>query len=488
MFKSFALIAALLLPLSATATNIGGITTQPDITPAPFNGVTALSVDYRPSFSPLGEYSTPACKVAIDEAWPQVTLHENGQETLKAAHTRLLAKGRANGILNIRWDAPPAMCDTLFGGASNRMAGTLVIRGLTGPNGEQPRFYCRSDIRDGNVPHKTLPGTVLDASGKSLTVIENLHVDGYKKVVQTPMEGRLVVRNNYMHHQVSDAIGGSNIKAEKVSVTYEFCGNEMSHSGRDNGSHLFYIHRGLADTSNITAIWVDNFLHSAANSSAIKSIANTNVVVGNRITKQIATDPTYTPRMTQFLVDLAGCSNNLIESNLLEGPKLARAAGGKDLIGIRNRKTELNGCGSPKVGSAKWNDPVYWDGVRADKPFKTVIKNNTFRTRPAEFTAPAFDNKLTAIRDWGTWPNTGPGMRDDRVLLNVPAGYVEQHEVLVSGNTYIGPFEELYGSNNIEHCKVGVDLRGYGICPPYPNPGPVTPANYFKVGQGESKE
>jgi len=433
---------------------LGSLTAHPDVAPAPAQGVEALPVSYRPNYLPLGQYSIDeACHADIDESWPQVTLHENGPELLKEAFIRLRAKSTQNGILNLRWDAPPAMCDNLFGGRNNAFGGTLVIRGITGPNGEQPRLYCRSEKRDGNLPHQLLAqrGVVFHVAGTAMTLIENLHIDGYKTAVAMPQIGRTVIRNNYLHHQMSNTLSSSNISVPNRTVHYEFCGNEVSHGGKSNGEHNFYIHRGITPTTEVHALWVDNFVHSAASSSAVKSIANRNVFQGNRLSKQIETDPSYTPRSSQFLIDIPGCSENLIEGNLIEGPKLELNAGGEDLIGIRNRKTEVNGCDRPVYGSPQWNDPAYWASLNGEPPFKTVIRNNLFRTRPAQFPGKAHDAKLIAIHDWGTWPNDGPGF-GARILKEVPPGYFEQHATLVEGNTYSGPFRQLYVSDVADHC------------------------------------
>ena len=466
---------------------LGTLSVHPDIVPAPLNGVAALPMRYRPKFPELGKYSiNKACRVDIDESWAQVTLHENGPETLKDAFTRLRAKSTRNGILNLRWDAPPAICDSLFGGRNTVFGGTLVIRGIPGPHGEQPRLYCRSDKRDGNLPHKSLAqrGVVFQVAGTTLTLIENLHIDGYKKAVVMPQVGRTVIRNNYLHHQVSNALSSSNVSTPGRKVEYEFCANEVSLGGDSNGEHNFYIHRGITPTTEVHALWVDNFVHSASSSSAVKSIANRNAFYGNRISKQVDTDPSFKPRSSQFLIDIPGCSDNIIEGNWLEGPKLEANSGGQDLIGIRNRKTEVNGCDRPEYGSAQWNDPAYWASLKGEPPFKTVIRNNIFRTRPEGFSGKAHDDKLIAIHDWGTWPNFGPGF-GARILKEVPKGYFEQHVTLVEGNTYVGPFRQLYASDVADHCTPGKDVPRHGVCPPYPNPGPVQPANYFRIGKDE---
>ena len=470
-----------------TGVRLGSLTQHPDVASLLPDGTRPPVVSYRPAFSPLGEYSKPdACQPVIDESWPQVTLHENGEETLWAAYERLRAKGTASGILNVRWDAPPKSCDTLIFVKNKGMSENFVIRGIAGPNGEQPRFYCRTSLRDGNIPYADTAAPALTVGGGRQTVVENLHIDGYRGAMILSMRGHVIVRNNYFHHQMGNTISSSNISTENSSVKLEFCGNEMSHGGWDNAKHIFYVHRGLPESSSVDATWVDNFIHSAGSSNGIKSIANTNTIVNNRLSKQVDTDPSFTRRSSQFVIDVATCSQNLIEGNLIEGPKLELNRGGKDLIGLTNRKTEVNGCDRPKYGSAQWNDPAYWESLKGVPPFKTVIRNNTFRTRPAEFRGTAYDNKLVAVADNGSWPVEGPGFGPN-ILRNVPPGYFEQHVAEMEGNTYIGPFLQLYNSYNMVHCKPGTEVKGWGICPPAPVPGPTKGANFFDVRGGEKR-
>ena len=438
-----------------------------------------LPMSYTPTLPALGEYSVPhVCRADISPDWPQVTLHENGNETLNAAFARLLAKSKANGVLNIKHDAPPLECDVLYSGKG--LTGAFVLRGLPGPSGELPRMYCRSDFRDGNIPHAKVAGSFFATFGRSLTVIESLHIDGYKSAVKLPQFGRTILRNNYIHHQVGNGVSSSNVRTPNARIDYEFCGNEMSHSGRDNGQHTFYVHRGITPTTNVYATWVDNFFHSAASSSSIKSIANENTIVNNRLSKSVTTDPSFKVRSSQFLIDIPGCSQNVIDGNFIEGPKLQARAGGEDLVGIRNRKTELKGCDRPAYGSAQFNDPEFWSSLNDEPMFFTIISNNTFRTRPEGFDGVAYDAKLTAIHDFGVYPVDGPGFAD-RILLPTPKNWFDPHKTVVRGNTYVGPFKARYESSNETHCKTGKNIKGFGICPPYPTPGPAVPANHFRI-------
>ncbi len=185
-------------------------------------------------------------------------------------------------------------------------------------------------------------------------LVENLHIDGYGVAVQAPQSGHLVVRNNYIHHQIRNGISVNGVldrdSGEGWGAKLEFCGNEISHSGNGNAKHGFYMHRSNRDGASIDIILVDNTLHSCAWSSCFKSVANSNLIVGNSFYKTRETDPSYSTMYSQMLVDVAACGETTIRNNKFyrwrPDPKVNRSPGGAP-IGIRNRK-DLNGCDYPR--------------------------------------------------------------------------------------------------------------------------------------------
>ena len=147
----------------------------------------------------------------------------------------------------------------------------LSIRGISGPNGEQPRFYCRRKERQGTIPKgvRTEAMLVLGQGGDYL--VENIHIDGYQSSIKLPPVGHIVLRNNYMHHAFSNGLIYSNTSSKKT-LDLEVCGNEVSHSGRGNSEHGFYLHRNLSKIGSANVTLVDNVCHSTPYSSCYKSI------------------------------------------------------------------------------------------------------------------------------------------------------------------------------------------------------------------------
>ena len=415
-------------------------------------------VNYRPRLPPLGTYSVPGvCQSVHDERAPQVTLEDG--ETLQAAYKRLKAiDPKSGGIINVPWNVKINQCDNLRVGRRWIMSGGVTIRGILGPNGEQPHFYCRREERQGTIPKKHGRGKFLqftEARGKDgakkaanqQVVIENLHIDGYNTAISPPRSGRFIIRNNYIHHQLSNAIVMSDLD-EPWQFTIEICGNEVAHAGRGNSEHGFYIHRGLHPESSVDVVLVDNLIHSTPFSSGFKSIANKHTIKGNRFYQSLDTDPNYEKQYSSMLIDVPACAENVIEGNEFHAHKPKADSFGDILIGIRNRKS-IRGCDRPPYDSEKFNDPGYWASLKGEKIFRTIIRDNKFRAGSG-----AYDKKLYAVTAMGTFPNKPLRTFGPAVLLEPPPGWYERSRVYVSNNEYWGFAEDrLYRESPPSHCE-----------------------------------
>ena len=72
---------------------------------------------------------------------------------MDSAYERLaVASNDRGGIINVPWYADTVQCDKLWARNRRVMETGVTIRGLAGPGGQQPRFYCRRDVRDGTIP------------------------------------------------------------------------------------------------------------------------------------------------------------------------------------------------------------------------------------------------------------------------------------------------------------------------------------------------
>lgn len=467
-----------------------------------YAGIQALSMSYVPQTTDY-PYSLDACEYHIDPDWPQFTMQvgERLQDFWNRAYEN---NGRPkNLVLNIPWDAPTHICDQMYSPDKKWPDGTLVVRGISGPDGQKPRFYCRSEQRDGNVPKRLVKQAALIVGAKTLTVFDNLHTDGYKKAgTIRSLNNRILFKNSYLHHAISNGLSFSNVNTSGKHLQVEICGNEISHNGMGNTQHGMYMHRGLGD-AHVKIILANNLIHSNNWSSGFKSIANENWVVGNRFFSSIDDDPTFKRTWSSMDIDIAACSTTLIEDNSITHWKPFSNKLGKEVIGIRKRSKVVNGCDDPPYGSETFNDPEYWRSLKGAKLFVTKIRNNVIRARPDSIPKEAtmkgegdFGHMLYAITDWGTWPSEEftlgasywlqPPVDNNGKLL-----WYERHKVIVHGNRYIGfAADQIYRSLTTGTCS---DWRK--ACPPPPDIGPMRyygtfeghdAYSYFEIGKGET--
>ena len=277
------------------------------------------ALSYTPSYPPLGDYSVAGvCQAIHDETATVITLQRG--ERLSSAVKRLKSSSPGGGVIAIPWGAP-LQCDSLRLHKTYFPNG-ITLRGVSGPQGQQPRFYCRSaDPRHklgGTIPGDQVTPAFLSVSGTShqTILIENIHVDGYKGALKFADKGTNIVRNSWFHHGAHNGISSGNTGGPSKNpykgienrnrFSLEMCGSEISHYGQGNHTHNFYMHRGLGgggedpswmgmgaydSWSEITL--VDNLCHSPGWASCFKSIANKNNILNNKFYSELVTDPSF---------------------------------------------------------------------------------------------------------------------------------------------------------------------------------------------------
>lgn len=450
-------------------------------------------VTYEPPLPPNnGTYTDGSCPDIVVPEF-EVTLQD--RESIDAAYDRLRdLSGGTGGTLYIPWDVDMIQCDYLYVGDGQPLPDGFKLSGVLGPNGERPRMYCRRDTRDGNIPAgyagNSNPLRLYNSPG-SHVLIENMHIDGYGTGVSNFAEFNLTVRNSYFHHGTSNGIGNSDIDDGVNQGNLQFCGNEVSHYGQGNFVHNFYLHRavggggtefeGTANWSTITI--TDSILHSAYDSSVVKSIANQNTLLNNKFYGSLITDPSYSVQESTMLADIIGCGKNVIRGNEFYGTK-SRATGNDILIGLRNRKS-IRGCDLPIGWSmdgvippteipGPYHTDEYWTDLNNEVVFGTQITGNTF------YTSGEYAEKMYATTFMGTYPNytekTGSSIT---CYLPMPDTWYERAKAIMSGNTYVGIDQDhAYRNFPPEHtttCTVQ----------PAPGPGPDVSMDVFDIGAGE---
>lgn len=474
------------------------------------------TLSYTPSYPTIGEYSVDGVCAAIhDHSATVVTLGKG--ERLASAVERLKSSSPAGGVIAIPWDSP-TQCDSLRL-HKTYFSGGITLRGISGPNGQQPRFYCRSsDPRrklGGTIPRDQVPRSFLSVSGSNhhTVLIENIHVDGYKGAIKFANKGTNVIRNSWFHHGGHNGISSGNTGGpsknpykgieQRNRFSLEMCGSEISHYGQANHTHNFYMHRGLGgggenpdwmamgaydSWSEVTL--VDNLCHSPGWASCFKSIANKNNIYNNKFYSELVTDPSFIGKgkQAQMLIDIPSCSHNIITGNELHNFKPTKRAGGSAIIGFRGRRTAMRGCEVPLVWTpyknksspipqARFPDsPIHteawWKEQKGKIVFPTVLSNNKI-TVSGEFA-----HRQSAIHIWGTyWLYEGP--KKVNCFLETPTNWYERSRLYASDNTYIG-FKD---KASIYVVKA---RRHNEKCLNQPAPkGPGPSADLFEIGEGE---
>jgi hypothetical protein len=480
------------------------------------------TVTYQPPYPELGQYSVAGACAPIHSALSaRVVLRDD--ETLRSALMRLQELSitkEINGVIEVPWGADTVQCDSLRIRKSDAALRQLTIRGVTGPDRQQPRFYCRSAEPKyhlgGTIPARYVAPSFFRMAvdtGHPEIAFENLHIDGYGGALKLGNSGDYVVRNSYLHHGPDNGIASANIERlqdsgadSSASFTLQLCGSEISHYGQSNSKHNLYLHRALgggrdnplwmaqgAVNSWSEVLVVDSLIHSPGWGSAFKSIANKNILVRNKFFSELETDPGY-PNSERFsaqmLIDVPACSENIIRGNELHGLKTTKHAGGVALLGLRNRRTAIRGCDIPtawesgrlaedaapsKVDGAVHQDK-YWRDLGGAVLFTTSVEGNYFEVKGA------YAHLQTAVEVAGTYPVYEGSMKQSCWLPTTKSWY-ERSRVYLKDNHYAGfrDFEKIFRIAPRNHSL----LCQNSFQPP--GPGPVTTLEkLIDMGSGET--
>ena len=505
-----------------------------------------IPVSYKPPYPPLGKYSLPdACTPIHSAEASKVTLLDG--EKLQNAFNRLLSGKHVTegGVIEIPWKTKIVQCDDLRVRPKDISAiPKLTIKGIVGPNGEQPRFYCRISNAyslGGTIPindvTKRSPEWFKGGGNGFELMVENIHVDGYKKALSLASSGIYKIRNSYFHHGSSNGISNTNTGnarnflrsvAEPSRFTMEFCGSEISHYGQGNHTHNFYMHRSLGGgggSQELKAVYpmlfdtwsknviVDSIIHSAGWASNFKSIANEVIIVNNKIYSELATDPSYTNFdengdfssgrfAAQMLIDVSACSKVTIKGNELYNFKVDKPSkGGSALIGVRRRRTAMRGCdiplawwpygygpdesktypaelnqsaGSLALGRGSVHTDGFWSSLGGKVHFPWIVENNLFSVQGP------YSSRQTAMHLYGT-SYVFEGPKKVSCSLPSPKNWYERSRVYLKNNTYIG-FKDM---SHIYESKTGSGKNAN--CPkPYPETRSSVKQQRFEILGGET--
>lgn len=448
----------------------------------------------RPTFKPDSGYAVPGACGPLPEG--RVETMKSG-ERLQDAYDRL----DGAGTLYVPWHIESIQCDKLRI-PTRKQTGPVSIIAQRGPNGELASFHCRSEKRDGRLPHKDVQGYLFAVAGeaKHPVAIRFFEADGYKSGVIAPSKGTIIIEGNYLHHGMSNGVSNSNNDTGEGGADVQMCGNEIAHYGQGNTVHGSYIHTSLegagvdqgldGNPSWSKLTYVNNLCHSNPFSHCLKTITNETVIAGNWFYNTLETDKEFSERAGSTLVDVAACAKNTIRNNFFYFRKDSARSLGKQMVGVRNRKTKFRGCDKPRAWSydippvaipGPAHSSQYWTDLGGEIQFPTVIKNNIF------IVAGKASKAVVPITMFGTYPNHETGLGSPSCWLPAPMTWYERSKVYTSGNTYIGIGGSPYLSQTINHdykdlCPTYFDLDGSALAFP---PGPGPSSNMIEIGEGE---
>lgn len=465
----------------------------------------AAVITYQPKVK-TADFTVPdVCVPTHDPDDPNVvTTTLQDRELLMDAWDRLATKAQGNGagsggILYIPWDVEVRQCDNLWLTRHPALLdGGFSIVGVVGPDGEIPRLECRSVGKDGVIPIEERTGDAikLGSLGDEYPItIQSIEIDGYRNAISTPRQGVVSLIGLYLHHSEENGVSNSNLEAPGTLRTI-ICGSELSIGGKWNTRHIMYVHGGLHREAFHELILVDNVLHSASTSEIVKSLAQRNTFIGNRIRQTLPTDPDYERYFSQIMVSVMACAENRIEGNSFYVHKPAANEGGLHVIATRARMTKFYGCNRPHPTSAKFMSRDYWQALwDADKPvqFPTIVRNNVFYARPADLgeyedhghrfypisvlggTYP-IDDRLGGFRPAAL--RSAPAWYDGDTQVN---GWYERHKVITDNNVFVG-FSNFYKGTVTNHCANVTDPDELAKCGPEPESAKLRTTDYFEIG------
>jgi len=240
-----------------------------------------------------------------------VTLGEEGTRTLDEAIAALRPDG---GVILV----PPGTYENQ-NFRLGRESMSVTLRGILGPGGRRPRFLFKGPKPSGTfmsfgvTPWANYKERVAAPPNRDQALIENLEIGGYGAALSIGNCARFVMKNCIVHDSPNNLIGSANLSGEQ-RCSLEFFGNEIYHGGQGNHKHNLYLHRGL-DGAFVRVAFINNHCHSARGSSALKSIANEHVIVGNLFESASPDEPDKERYCSTLLVDVPAASDNLIANN-----------------------------------------------------------------------------------------------------------------------------------------------------------------------------
>lgn len=366
-----------------------------------------------------------------------LTLGEDGVQTLEDAIAALRPDG---GVILV----PPGTYENQNSRLGKRSM-SVTLRGILGSDGERPKFLFKGPKPSGlfmsfGVSAWTkLKEGIAAPPNLDQALVENLEIGGYGAAISIGNCARFVMKNCIVHDSPNNLIASANL-AGTQRCSLEFYGNEIFHGGQGNHKHNFYLHRGHDDAF-VRIVFINNYCHSARGSSALKSIANEHIIVGNLFESASSGELDKQKYSSTLLVDVPAASDNLIVYNTFNyrGESASRSA-----IGIR-RRASIYGCDRPPYLSREFHSPNFWTAVagrrtECDLPNPKAVGNpffihafiygNTFRYVGTEA------KRAPAIITWGTVPWVTSVSFGPKLPLRRPVGWLERSRLWVANNRY----------------------------------------------------
>lgn len=374
--------------------------------------------------------------ITIDDS-RKVTIGVHGDYVSCVAAVQSFIRGGRGGTIEFLPGDHNTQCGAVHG------RGTFLITGRLAPNGDRPRVTTEERIApNGQIKKHAFLG--FKPNAQDYLVVENLEIKDSEGGIDAANFGGVVIRNVF----VNGTTGESGIAARqphptiigKFPMWMEIYDTEVSRAGAHNIRHNLYLNR-------IDRIYIDGlYTHSSRGSHALKivtrdvTVRNSTFATTDQAFKDIRSDDLF---LSTTLLDIAGCANSLIENNKFVGVHVAakqrsvRAWGGSThvMVDVRRRRTMVQGCDDPVIGSDDYSDPKWWARAKAGGYAKSnkflrqhIVRNNEFINIGT--------NNLPMVHNKGTAPiEDSPGKSGDMPL---PPGWFERSVVWAENNRLQG--------------------------------------------------
>jgi hypothetical protein len=327
--------------------------------------------------------------------------------------------------------------------------GNLMITGRLGPNGERPEITTPTitNSKSGAKIKSNFISFVPRAD--RAIVIQNLDISDTAQAITASNFGAAIVRNvridgtNRKNGIVADRAIGQ--YAGKFKSSFDIYDSEVAHGGNNNTKHNIYLGR-------IDEVYIDGlYSHSALNSHALKLVAR-NVTVKNSVFRTTAIpfsklkpNEAY---LSTTLIDIASCSQSVIENNKFIGVNLLkqdRSNGGwgastQSMIDYKRRR-DIAGCDDPPYDSQQFKSAAFWQAAKAggydpsnESLFQHIVRGNTFINEGNREIGVAWNNG-TGPWDASSKYQFKPHLAPD---LPLPNGWFERAVVRLDNNTTTG--------------------------------------------------